>query len=505
MRINNYLSYYLLLLLFPVSFLLHNVNENFGLVSLSVILYLLLKYVATAVCIAFVSKLLLRSYSKAFLFSFFLLLINFLFGVYKDFAKAAQLPAAFNSYSLLLPELVLLIITAAVFLLRKQFAPVRFVQALTLFLLINFAYETGWCLYNLATRKDLQQDFGDQAHNTIRKLEVAPAAQKPTVFWLVFDEYAASSSLKKVWGFHNPLDSTLRSKGFFVADSARSNYNFTHYSFTSTLDMVYLRDLKNHSVVRLKDAQRGIYSVYDNNVTKVFEQNGYAIHNYTIFPMQDHPTQSFEMFAYVPEQLINFQTLEGRIRGDIGWNFSHLLQRNRHAADSIAGARVLEDLDTAYKNQVSRFLTMAAAASHDNTPSFNLLHLQLPHEPYFYRADGSIAYQNGYSDSARHYIPHLQYTNQVVDRVTDSLLALYSGQDLVIIIQGDHGFKFQEADPLYDQESCKILYAVYCSDRRYAWWPRSLSIVNSFRIVFNKYFQAGLPLLPDHSYNLYYR
>lgn len=49
----------------------------------------------------------------------------------------------------------------------------------------------------------------------------------------------------------------------------------------------------------------------------------------------------------------------------------------------------------------------------------------------------------------------------------DSLRKMYLEQLLVIILQVDHGYKFEEQDPLFDQEGCSILYSVYCSDLSY--------------------------------------
>ena len=505
MRVNNRLSYYLLLLLFPVSFLLHNVNENFGLTGLPDIAYLLVVYLITGFCISFVSSLILKQYSRAFVFSFILLTINFLFGAYKDFIKDRQLLPFIITYRFILPALFLLLMLIFIYLKKKDRTFARLPKAIAFFLVVNFIVETGWFMFNLITRADVKQDFGDYNHDVIKSFTPNLTRRRPAVFWIVFDEYSNSSTLQKVWGFANPIDSTLRAKGFFIADSARSNYNYTHFSLSSTLDMVYLRNLQNHSVVRLRDLRRGDISIYDNNAVEVFEKNGYAINNFTIFQLKDHPTSGIDMFDYVPRFLINYQTFEGRTNSEIGWNLPNLFKRNKRAADSLVVIKSLHDLDTTFKGLMNRCVHSAQEGAAKAKPSFYLFHFLLPHEPYMYNGDGSIAYKNGYHDSAQHYIPQLQYTNTLITKLTDSILSIYGRKDVAIILQGDHAFKFQENDPLFDQESCKIFYAVYCSDGDYSSWRRSMSSVNGFRILFNKYFQAGFPLLPDTSYNLHYR
>ncbi|MBE7171819.1 MAG: sulfatase-like hydrolase/transferase [Williamsia sp.] len=505
MKIKRNWLYYLLLLMFPFSFLLHNVNENFGLIGIPLILHLFLIYAIITLSIAVVSRFVFKSDPKALSYAFVLLVVYFLFGVYKDFAKQGQLPPLFNSYKFVLPLLLAILLLIGIIIKRSKHNFIRLSQAIQLFLVVNVLWETGWCLYNMATGAQSKKDFGDYYHSVIRDVQPAAGSAKPVVFWIVFDEYANSSTLQKVWGFSNPLDSALIRKGFFVADSSRSNYNFTHYSIASTLDMTYLPDLKNHSVVRLKDLQRGAFSIYSNNVVELFRKNGYAIKNYSIFPLENYPTQGMKQFEYVPELLINFQTFGGRVRKDIGWNFPNMLKADKHLADSLTVVKSMVDLDSANKALLSGCLNAVKKEATSDTPSFYLFHFMLPHEPYMYRPDGSVAFERGYTALADYYTSHLQYTNRIIVQLTDSILSACRAKNKVIILQGDHGFRFKETDPLYDMESCKNFYAVYCSDGNYTPWYGSLSMVNSFRIFFNKYFQTRLPLLPDTSYNLYYR
>ena len=496
-------SYYVLLLLFPLLFLLHHINENFGITDMEDVRFLAIIYLFTAAGISVFSKLLMRSYRRAFVFAFVLLVINFFFGVYKDLAKSANFPAVISSYKYLLPLLFGLLILLAVYLRRSNRTFARFSQAIAVFLLLNVVVETGWVVYNILTTSDTHQDFGDRYQAANHPAGDSSKLRKPTVFWIVFDEYSRSSTLKRVWGFVNPLDSMLRSKGFFVADSARSNYNFTHYSFSSTLGMVYLKNLQNHSRSEFRDRRREEVALYDNNTVQIFEKNGYAINNFTIFRFRNHPSYGVHTFGFSTKQFINFQTFAGRIQSDIGWNFPTLFKPDKRRLDSMNVIKSLQDMDTAHKNLLASCLHAVRKGATDPTPAFYLFHFLLPHSPYMYNPDGSIAFKNGYHDSAQHYIPQLQYTNTWVNLLADSILSNYRGRDLVIIIQGDHAYRFAKEDPLFDFESCNILYAVYCSDGDYSPWSRSHSAVNSFRILFNKYFHTGLPLLPDSSFMLY--
>ncbi len=505
MRINNRISYYLFILIFPVSFLLHGINENFGLIGAAVLINLLFKYIAISLGVAIVSKLIFRDYPRAFLFSIITLLVYFLFGAFKDFFEKYIFFKSIFRYKFLLPLIVVAILVLMAWLKRATGRFQKISKFIMVFLLVNLGVEACWGMYQVLSAAEQHQDFGDYHHTLLKDIRPHPAKNKPTVFWLVFDEYAASSTLQKVWHFTNPLDQTLRTKGFYVADSAKSNYNFTHYSITSTLDMVYLKGLSDHSVVTLRDLSRGTFAIHDNNVLRLFEDNGYVINNYTIFQLKGHPTKGMLKFGYVPKSLIENRTMSGKIKHDIGWNFTNVFSPEPRVKDSLDEVDALVALDKGYHSMLSRSYAAISSAAAYGKPSFFMFHLMLPHEPFIYDPRGALLVTHGFNDRPEYYIDQVQYTNTIINRLVDTIRANYRDRDFVILVQGDHGFKFKEHDPLYDRESCSIMYAVYCSDLNYSGWYRKMSAVNGFRVLFNKYFQTALSVLPDTSFNLLYR
>ena len=494
--------YYFFVLLVPVSFLLHAMNENFGLIGNSVILRLFLRYCAIAVVVAFFSKMILRNFSKALCFSFGILLIYFLFGPLKNFLDSMAYINRLVSYRFLLPALFVAIFLCALFLKRSRKGFHRLRLFLQVFLLINLVIEMGWAGYNVLRFRKSDIDFGDPLQSLVQKKNAA-VTSKPTIFWLVFDEYPASSTLQKVWNFHNPLDSILTSRGFFVARDAISNYNFTHYSLTSTLDMVYLNKFSNHSVVTPKDMARGIRSLNKTNTSALLEKNGYSLRNYTFYDIENYPAMGQRIFENLPESLVDFQTFWTRTKTDIGWNFLAWFDPN--GADSGLHKREFRNIDQTYKKHWRESLESIHKEKSTGAPVAFMIHVMLPHEPFIYDRSGSILHPDGLSEPMKDFIPQLQYTNSVVAMYVDSILNWYRTREFVIVVQGDHGFKFSEEDPSFETESNKIFFAVYCSDRDYGGWYHSLSSVNGFRILFNKYLDTGFPMLKDTAFNLLYR
>lgn len=501
----NDLHYFFFVLTIPCIFLLHNINQTFGLIGAFALFRLSLYYLLLSVVAGGLCLILFRQKHKAFLFCFLLLTFLFLFGVFRDAVRNFSLLQNLSRYVFFIPLSIAILVFTGIFI-KRSVGLTKVSRFLAIYLLVNLFVECTWLAFNIFSGAAVRQDLGDAEHSTIKNLSIGNNLQRPVVFWFVFDEYAGSQSLKRMYGFKNPLDSMLKARKFYVPHRAVSNYNFTHYSVTSTLDMNYLdARLKNHSIVTLKDLVRGEASIYDNNVVRVFEKAGYIINNYTIFPMQGYAWKGIDWFKGTPESLVDFQTLSGRVQKEIGWNFTHFFSKNKLKKDSIDGATHLRNLDSVFKQLMLRTNLAAKSAAASEEPQVYLFHYMLPHEPYFYKANGLIAYENGVNYKPENYLPQLKYTSTIITDLADSILHILRNRDAVIIFQGDHGFKFMESDPAYDLESNDIMYAVYCSDQDYSQWPEKISSVNGFRILFNKYFDTKLPILPDSSYNLYYR
>jgi len=75
---------------------------------------------------------------------------------------------------------------------------------------------------------------------------------------------------------------------------------------------------------------------------------------------------------------------------------------------------------------------------------------------------------------------------------------------LIIILQGDHGpgafYNMLELDNSCVYERFSILNAYYFPNGDYQLLYPSVTPVNSFRVVLNRYFGAQLDLLEDRSY-----
>jgi len=129
-------------------------------------------------------------------------------------------------------------------------------------------------------------------------------------------------------------------------------------------------------------------------------------------------------------------------------------------------------------------------------PTFCYSHIICPHPPWFFDSDGlrkSILPQSG-TNVQQGYVGNLLFINKKVETLIDEILSK-SSTPPIIILQGDHGLWWvEEAHQHYE-----ILNAYYLPGKDNSILYDTITPVNSFRIVFNLYFDTDYELLEDES------
>jgi hypothetical protein len=152
----------------------------------------------------------------------------------------------------------------------------------------------------------------------------------------------------------------------------------------------------------------------------------------------------------------------------------------------------------------------------DPTPKFVFAHIVAPHPPFVFDADGDTVDQrfpfviwdgDMYQGTTEEYIQG--YTDQVRflnDSLGDWVEGLLEGSspEPIIILQGDHGprstvvWRSPSEDAM--REATAILNAYYLPGVDNDVLYDEISPVNTFRLILNEYFDAGLELLPDRTF-----
>ncbi len=324
-----------------------------------------------------------------------------------------------------------------------------------------------------------------QAHKT---------SQKPDIYIILLDAFGRPDILEKHYGFSvQPFVDDLQHQGFHVFSKSHVNFPTTAYSLSSELNFTYL---DQESVGLGADYPSPIpyplISLRENNrLARFLKLQGYQVVN--IYGGGDF-TRRFSVtdLSLGSSQGVNSSTYLFMKHTPIkllapDWLQIPELDRRRTAV--LDGLKELRQLHTQQKH-----------------PSFVMVHLLCPHDPFFLDENGGRPFQDpnfdwqGEREFAKGYAGQAKFLAKQVSEITAEIIK-NSPTPPVIIIQGDHG-----PAPLADSfpEQCAQRYPNLCAmhlpDKNYQQLPEDITPVNYFRYILNRYFDTNLEILPNHSY-----
>ncbi len=344
----------------------------------------------------------------------------------------------------------------------------------------------------------------------------------PDIYYIVLDSYGREDVLRSLYGIDNAdFINALRERDFYVADQAVANHVSTGFSLASSLNLDYIQNL---GIELPPGTYPGplIDPIRGSTVRAELERLGYTIvalaSGWTATSLIDAD------YFLTPEMLAP----EGEL-GEPGFHlndFESLLLETtpiRILIDYSQSRQLnafLEGIASMSGREDHRQLVLAAFAHLESMPSipgpkFVFAHIISPHRPYLFGPEGEYLVLGGPStfsdtsleaDSAeesQEYGDQLLYINKRTLQVVDRLLS-ESTSEPVIIIQADTGPAFgmdwDAPDPINLRAKEAILSAFYfpygCDQVLY---PR-ISPVNTFRVLFNCYFDGSYELLADQTY-----
>ena len=132
------------------------------------------------------------------------------------------------------------------------------------------------------------------------------------------------------------------------------------------------------------------------------------------------------------------------------------------------------------------------------SPKFVYFHIVFPHPPYIVDADGEFLNEEP-ADELAAYADQIRYINSRLIDIVDTLLE-ESDPEPIIVIQSDHGASIDyESLDIDKANRLGILNAFYLpgvdANKLYS----TISPVNTFRLIFDRYFNGQYGLLPDNS------
>jgi Sulfatase len=492
---NNLKTFPFFIILFPVFFIWHILNAYFALIPFRYWSPFLLYYTGVSALLFFSGKWVFKNTGKAGCWAMLLLVLFFFWGAMLDFIKTFALPPFFTSYKFLLP-LVLILLAWVAFLLKKSNSSFPGLNAFfNLLLIVCVFFEVILSIYKLIDKTALKNDYA--YYNKALEPVTAKIADnlKPDIFFIIFDEYTSTIALKKYFGYDNSrLDSTLLNNNFFIAKGSKSNYNSTPLSIGSSLNLQYFNaDFKKESTVP-RMLLRGQYSMKKSLLPAILSDQGYSIVNAGVCEVGNYPAPVEPNFNKGIKAILYKETLWGRVRKEILWNFGKLLFGTDYKITTGLEENIITN-----KNNFQRILQELNTQT--TQPKFVFGHILSPHPPSFYDSSGrqramTRLDETTYSDSL--YVDQLIYINNWIDTVVKSANKQW-GRPRLVIIEGDHGKRGSSPSrkPAASEKEFMNLNAYYFSDKNYSLLYDSISPVNSFRVVLNKYFNTNLAMLGD--------
>ncbi|WP_276481962.1 sulfatase-like hydrolase/transferase [Paraflavitalea pollutisoli] len=478
----------LFIVLLPIFYVLNTLNLYFPLLRADDFYNsasLLILGIHVVILVIFIAR---PRYSRYALLLLYLSIVYLFFGSILASCKKVLPFLAHFKFILPFQALCALIIFMILKRSKKNSFPVAFLY-LNLLLVIFNVIEAGRVLIknNLWLTNQLSSKV---TSDPVLTTAICDTCVKPDVYFIVFDGYAGQRSLQEYWDFsNNSMDTFFRKEGFFYARNSSSNYNFTPFSLGSILNMDYHQHPP--STNDLQEFCRGTGSISQSKVIELLISNGYSIVNNSCFPLPLHDAALDINFTANPTSTLLSQTLPARFSKDVLWNFG------MGTSDFIERRLPLSKLHLQQIFKAEEQL-LHASATEQQGPAFVYTHFLLPHDPYFFDSTGqrtpdSLWFRTE-GDKA-YYLSQLKYCNTLIKKMVHQIKHT-GARPRVIILVSDHGYRaLEKVDP--KQYQYNNLFAIYYPDGEYSAMYDHISTVNTFPLLFNKYFKAKIPLQKD--------
>lgn len=491
------------IVIYPIAFLY---AENMQHVELSHVWSPFMKVIAGAVGLFIVLLLAFRNLTKA---SILFTVMVFLFFHYRQYYTALYpgvIPLIkvrfdhnfYKWFSLCLS----LLVTWRLVKSKSDFSKITSLFNFLTILLVGLSFFKIATFIRAESFIDLPQKKITSGSETV----LQPSGEKPSIFYLIVDAYGREDVLKSLFNHDNSyFTNFLEEENFYVADKSFANYNQTVLSLPSAMNSTYLdsfadvvgRDYESRYPLKLL--------IHNNDLVTNLEEIGYTSIGFDAAISEDVTLDSVDVFMKTGVETINLFESE-LINSTIitAFNRNYGKPENEDERYTLHRRKILN----AFKN-------IKELAKHDE-PMYVHGHVLSPHQPFVFDENGKsvmpkheytiwIPIQSGRDpdEYKEEYIQQLKFINK---KLTETVKAIKeNNKNAIIIIQGDHG-PCSELNDISSYEGnnfaerMPILNAYYFPDHDYSMLSKDISPVNTFRVIYNKYFGKNMPLLPNRSY-----
>lgn len=499
--------YILLLGMYPVLFLW---MTNFTQIRSYVVPRSLYISLGITIQVFLFTWLLIRPIRRAGLISGLLLILFFSYGhVFSLIDNATMFGFNFGHHRYFLPVWGLLALVGTLPILRSK-SDLRKATRATNWIVM---FMTGFLLVQIGIKamESLPETPTRISNNSVTQEVESTNVITRDVYYILLDGYYRSDLLMNDLNFDNQVFvDALKTRGFIIPRCGQSNYTDTAYSMAATLNMDYLDSLGfSYEYLSTHDHEKVLTPVItESQVRQKFRSLGYKFITfkspYTFIDMPDADMYLDVEKAVDPGEKIeslNFQQLF--IHTTLARTAAEWLEENPEKSKNVPpllvrlvspGSLNPESSTFAgrnYKQYRQNLFQLDSLETISEMPGdkFVYAHLLVTHQPFTFKTNGELRLND--KDSYKAYEDQITYVNKRLLGIVDSILK-NSDTPPVIILQSDHSFSDGAKRALNFQ-------AYYLPGSQQISIPDSFSNVNTFRLIFDTYFNEEMPLLLDRS------
>jgi hypothetical protein len=318
----------------------------------------------------------------------------------------------------------------------------------------------------------------------------------PDVYYIIMDSYGRADYLKQYMDYDNSdFINKLHDMGFYTVDCGLSNYSFTRLSVSTSLNMNYITALGDQYVPQNTFIDIVDLLIFNSKVVQDYKDAGYKIDAFeTGFPFTELKDADHYYQPDIKPLTMSFiSPFEELVIENTGVSIIADQPQIKHALG----------MDFPYYDKWIRehyIVDKLKEIPEEPGPKFTFVHMVTTHRPFIFQADGSVNhnvhyyYYEGEPINDKYfrdgYVDGIEYTNSFLVDVVQTILK-NSKVPPVIVIQADHGIKAPGR--------ISILNAILLpggKDKLY----KTLTPVNTFRIINNTILGKNYEILPDHSF-----
>ena len=311
----------------------------------------------------------------------------------------------------------------------------------------------------------------------------------PDIYYIILDEYAGSKTLNDTFDYDNSeFINFLNTAGFNTPLQTQSNYFVSFLSLSSTLNMQYVNFYTDEVGVDSKDRRLSHNLMHDNRIMQILESNGYSTIN---FDSNWGPTNAIKI---ADQNLCEKNPVF-----------------NSELLTAVLSTSMLKPVYTDLFLPADRervlcvFSELPEIQFESEKPIFVFAHIMLPHGPYIWGPNGEHKKIDSLSvldieESKKGYLDQLIFTNKMVQEMIEKIID-EKKRPKIIIIQSDHGTAFpmdwdNPTDKMKHDRHSSINY-VLLPDKNKNSLYNTMTPVNTFRVLFNDYFNTNFEVLED--------